>query len=518
MTSRSSASCTASLWIERHALGALPIVAQASSAAVSCAISSSGGRALRAARPAAAIRRMRTCLDYAASRAAASHSAVRTTPQLVLLADAGLPRTGEAALTPSDDRRLGYLPDCERPLAGAHSAGHVHARSHAVTTLRLALVLAARDRGSLALAACTRVETAAAPPPLPQVTAAAAVARDVTEWDEFTGRLEPVQSVGVRPRVSGLISTRVVRGRQPRPAGAGALPARRPPVPGAGRSAARRAGAGRRRRATAPPPSMRRADRLSTENAMSLEERERRAGAAAEATAHVDAVAAALRAAELDLEFTRVVSPIDGRVSRALVTRGNLVSGGQGEATLLTTVVSVDPIYASFDADEQTFLRYGERVAPAGPGRARGGLPIQMALADEADVPARRARCSSSTTSSIRRPARSTAARSSAIADRRLTPGLFVRLRLPGTVVLPRRARRGSRRRHRSRSPLRAGRRRRQERSQSRPVDARADRRRPARRAQRPDRRRAGRGQRPAARAARRAGRRRRSSTMGGAQ
>src|SRR3954451_10010371 len=94
---------------------------------------------------------------------------------------------------------------------------------------------------------------------------------------------------------------------------------------------------------------------------MSLEERERRAGASAEASAHVEAVAAALRAAELDLDFTKVVSPIAGRVSRALVTRGNLVSGGQGEATLLTTVVSVDPIYASFDADERSFLRYGER-------------------------------------------------------------------------------------------------------------------------------------------------------------
>ena len=113
----------------------------------------------------------------------------------------------------------------------------------------------------------------------------------------------------------------------------------------------------------------RRADRLSTENAMSLEERERRAAAATEAAAKYEAVAAALRAAELDLEFTKVVSPIDGRVSRALVTRGNLVSGGQGEATLLTTVVSVDPIYASFDADEQTFLRYGERVRKQGQRR-----------------------------------------------------------------------------------------------------------------------------------------------------
>ena len=115
---------------------------------------------------------------------------------------------------------------------------------------------------------------------------------------------------------------------------------------------------------------------------MSFEERERRASVAAEATAHVDASAAALRAAELDLEFTTVISPIDGRVSRALVTRGNLVSGGQGEATLLTTVVSVDPIYASFDADEQTFLRYGDRARQQGQGASQG-LPIQMALADE---------------------------------------------------------------------------------------------------------------------------------------
>jgi RND family efflux transporter MFP subunit len=178
---------------------------------------------------------------------------------------------------------------------------------------------------------------------------------------------------------------------------------------------------------------MRRADRLATDNAMSLEERERRAGAATEATAHVDAVAAALRAAELDLEFTKVVSPIDGRVSRALVTRGNLVSGGQGEATLLTTVVSVDPIYASFDADEQTFLRYGDRVRRHGKGAGQSDLPIQMALADEQTF------AHEGTLQFLDNqldPSTGTI-RGRAVfhnAERRLTPGLFVRLRLPGTV------------------------------------------------------------------------------------
>ncbi len=297
-------------------------------------------------------------------------------------------------------------------------------------SLRAIALLGLLAAATLGVAACTRVETRGVPP-APQVTAAAALARDVTEWDEFTGRLEAVQSVAVRPRVSGLISAvsfeegSLVRQGQllfqvdarPFQADVDRL-----------RAELAQATAARDRAAS----EMRRADRLSADNAMSLEERERRASAAAETTAHVDAVAAALRAAQLDLEFTRVVAPIDGRVSRALVTRGNLVSGGQGEATLLTTVVSVDPIYASFDADEQTYLRYGERARQHASG-GQGGLPIQMALADEQTFPHEgtlqfldnQLDPSTGTINGravFRNP------------DRRLTPGLFVRLRLPGTV------------------------------------------------------------------------------------
>jgi multidrug efflux system membrane fusion protein len=276
-----------------------------------------------------------------------------------------------------------------------------------------------------ALAGCTRVETQGAAPGLPQVTAAAAVSRDITEWDEFTGRLEAVQSVAVRPRVSGLISAvsfqegSLVRQGEPlfqiddRPFQA--------EVARLGAELTQATAA--RDRAVS---EQKRADRLFSDNAIALEERERRTSISVEATAHADAVAAALRAAELNLEFTHVVSPIDGRVSRALVTRGNLVSGGQGEATLLTTVVSVDPIYASFDADEQTFLRYGDRARG-------GGMPIQMALADEPSFPNHgtlqfldnQVDPSTGTINGralFRNP------------NRRLTPGLFVRLRLPGTV------------------------------------------------------------------------------------
>jgi multidrug efflux system membrane fusion protein len=284
-----------------------------------------------------------------------------------------------------------------------------------------------------ALAACTRVETRGAPPAAPQVTAAAAVARPVTEFDEFTGRLQAVQSVAVRPRVSGLVSnvtftegSLVHQGQllfqvddRPFRAEVDRL-----------RAELAQANAARDRAQS----EKQRADRLSVDNAISAEERERRADAAAESTAHADAVAAALRSAQLDLDFTRVVSPIDGRVSRALVTRGNLVSGGQGEATLLTTVVSVDPIYASFDADEQTFLRYGDRARQqSSPGRA-AGLPIQMALADEKTF---KHDGTLQFMDNQLDPATGTINGRAVFhnPDRRLTPGLFVRLRLPGTAT-----------------------------------------------------------------------------------
>ena len=290
---------------------------------------------------------------------------------------------------------------------------------------------AARHCGAaLGLAACARVETSAAtPPPLPQVTAAPSIAREVTEWDEFTGRLEPVQSVAIRPRVSGLVSKvsfeegSLVRQGQPLFQLDG-----RPFQAQVDRLRAELAQAtAARDRAAA---ETRRGDRLSSENAMTQEERERRAGAAAEAAAHVEAVAAMLRAAELELSFTNVLSPIAGRVGRALVTRGNLVSGGQGDATLLTTVVSVDPIYAAFDADEQTFLRYGDRVRQ-GTGESR--LRIGMALADEQAFP------HEGTLQFLDNqldPSTGTI-RGRAVfrnPDHRLTPGLFVRLRLPGTA------------------------------------------------------------------------------------
>lgn len=286
---------------------------------------------------------------------------------------------------------------------------------------------------ALLLSACSRADaqSSTAPPP-PKVTVAEVVSRDVTEWDEFTGRLEAVNNVAVKPRVSGYVSAirfdegaMVKKGdllfeidARPFQAEVDRLRAELMRVEATVRRAQN---------------DLERAERLSSDNAMSPEEIDRRAALAEESAAQVRAVQAALRAAELNLEFTRVTSPIDGRVGRAIVTAGNLVSSGPGEATLLTTVVSLDPVYAAFDADEQTYQRYITLAREGKRASARQiGLPIQMALPNDDGFPHHGEldfldNQINSATGTIRGRAifRN--------ADRNLTPGSFVRLRLPGS-------------------------------------------------------------------------------------
>ena len=172
----------------------------------------------------------------------------------------------------------------------------------------------------LLLAGCARPAAQQGAPADPQVTVAAVVARDVTEWDEFTGRLEAVNTVAIRPRVSGYVSAvRFVEGTIVRK---GDLLFQIDPRPFQAEVDRLRAELLRARATVQRAISERtRAERLSAENAMSREERERRASVAEESSAEVAAVEAGLRASELDLEFTRVMSPIDGRVGRAIVTR-----------------------------------------------------------------------------------------------------------------------------------------------------------------------------------------------------
>ena len=276
---------------------------------------------------------------------------------------------------------------------------------------------------------CARTAAQPGEPPPSKVTVAKVAPQDVTEWDEFTGRLEAVNSVSVRPRVSGYVSA--VRFEE------GAIVRRGDPLflidprPFEAEVDRLRAELNRARATVQRAKSeLDRAGRLASENAMSHEEQERRASVAAESSAQVAAVEAALRAAELNLEFTRITSPIDGRVGRAIVTQGNLVSSGPGEATILTTVVSLDPIYATFDADEQAYLQYAAMARKAAGAKGQGALPIRLALASDRNFPIEG---KLNFLDNQIDPATGTI-RARAIfrnADRSLTPGLFVRLQLP---------------------------------------------------------------------------------------
>ena len=192
-----------------------------------------------------------------------------------------------------------------------------------------------------------------AAPPLPEVTVAEVLIRDVHDWTEFTGRLESVDSVDVRPRVSGYVeSAHVNEGAQIQK---GELLFQIDPRPFRAEVNRLKAELDRAHaQLELAQSNYQRALRLIDQNAISKEQFDSLATGVATAQAGVAAVDAALEYALLELEFTRVVSPIDGRVSRILITPGNLVDS----SSRLTTVVSDNPIYAYFEADEQTYLEY----------------------------------------------------------------------------------------------------------------------------------------------------------------
>jgi RND family efflux transporter MFP subunit len=274
---------------------------------------------------------------------------------------------------------------------------------------------------SVALAACGS-EAPPPPPPPPPVTVAAAISREITEFDEFTGRVAAVNQVEVRPRVSGFVQSAGFReGAEVRQGDVLFVIDARPYREDAARAAAELERA--RTRLSLTVSEAERAARLVAVEAISREEAESRTSSRAEAEAGVRAAQAALANARLNLEWTRVRAPISGRVGRAEITPGNLVQAG---ASLLTTMVSMDPVYVYFDGDEQAYLR---STGLAG-GTAR--VPVLMGLANEEGHPHRGVM---DFVDNRLDPATGTI-RARAVfpnRDRRLTPGLFARLRLEGS-------------------------------------------------------------------------------------
>ena len=220
--------------------------------------------------------------------------------------------------------------------------------------------------------------------PPPQVTVAQVISKPVTEFDEFTGRFEAIDRVEVRPRVSGYISSvNFTEGSQVKKGDVLFVIDQRPYAAELKRAQAQPAQA-KSAQALAKSEKVR-ATNLLAQHAISQEEYDTRTSGAEQAEANVQLAEAALDTAQLNMTYTKVTSPINGRVSRANITLGNLVTNGQ---TLLTTVVSLDPIYVRFDGDEQAFLRsVKEAKDNAAAGNKEAAAPVLVGLADEPGFP-----------------------------------------------------------------------------------------------------------------------------------
>jgi RND family efflux transporter MFP subunit len=253
-------------------------------------------------------------------------------------------------------------------------------------------------------------------PPAAAVTVAPVEQKEIVEWDEFTGRTEPVESVEIQPRVSGYIQeVRFQSGQLVKkgdvlfvidPRWNQAVLDQRQAEYDQAKSEAGRT------------------DKLLANNAISAEEAEARKSKA-------EVAKAALDSARLDLEYTEVKAPIDGRVSRALLTEGNYVSGNAGSASLLTTMVSVNPVYVYADIDEDTLLKFNELVYSKKLGTTDDGkIPVELQLADESEFPHKGYiesfdnKLDPSTGSILLRAVFPND-------DGRIVPGLFARIRIP---------------------------------------------------------------------------------------
>jgi len=303
-----------------------------------------------------------------------------------------------------------------------------NSKRHGTVPLRLMLAIGLTILAGIN-AGCSSSAQPKAPAPV-EVGVAEVICKQIGDSDEFTGRLEAVHAVEVRPRVSGYLQS--VHFREGEIVRQGDLLFQIDPRPFQAevdrlKGELSQAKAQRSRAQS----DFERAERLHNNDGMSAEEYDRRAAVRSEAEARIASTEAALRGAELNLEFTRVTAPITGRVGRAEITEGNLVEGGAGQIKPLTTLVSLDPIYVYFDVDEQTYLKYARLTQTHGTGSHDLRGQARLGLADEDGFPHAGLLSFvdnqvSSSTGTIR--LRATFENKNLA----LTPGLFARIRLQG--------------------------------------------------------------------------------------
>ena len=223
-------------------------------------------------------------------------------------------------------------------------------------------------------AAINQAQAAAHSPTATEVDVATVVSKTITDWQSYSGRLEAVDHVDIRPLVPGtIVAVHFKDGQLVKKGDALFTIDPRPYEAEVDRAQAQIAAAQARNGYTSTDAA--RAERLLADNAIAKRDYDEKQNAAREAVANLKAAQAALETAKINLTYTHIVAPVAGRVSRAELTVGNIVSTG-ANAPLLTTLVSVSPIYASFDVDEQTYLRYLGRDAGS-------AVPVSLGLANE---------------------------------------------------------------------------------------------------------------------------------------
>jgi membrane fusion protein, multidrug efflux system len=252
----------------------------------------------------------------------------------------------------------------------------VSSRRPIAVAIAAALAVGAISAGVMTLRTSHAAATDA-PPPATPVMVATVVQSDVSTWDDFSGRLEAVDRVDVRSRVAGAVQS--IHFQEGSLVKAGDLLVSIDPAPYAAdvdRAQAQVAAA--QARVTYVKSELDRAQRLWDESAIAKRELDERANARQEADANLRAAEAALQSARLNLSYTQVRAPVSGRVGKIEITVGNLVAAGPG-APVLTTLVSVNPIYASFDADEQSVSRALSQVSDGPASRRRlESIPVMM--------------------------------------------------------------------------------------------------------------------------------------------
>ena len=264
----------------------------------------------------------------------------------------------------------------------------------------------------------------------PAVTVAPVERQELVEWDEFTGRTEAIETVDVRPRVSGHIQE--VRFESGKLVKKGDVLFVIDPRWHQAEFDRRQAEYDQAKvHLENAEREANRIGRLLSNHAISTEEAEAREARFKEAKAALLVTQAARDTARLDLDYTEIRAPVDGRVSRALITTGNYVSGIPGAASILTTLVSVHPMYVYADIDENSLLKFNALAqAQKLQGASDAKVPVELQLADEEGFPHRGFiesfdnRLDSNTGSILLRAVFDNK-------DERIVPGLFARIRVP---------------------------------------------------------------------------------------